>query len=256
MPEPDVTTAGTASPKAEATAKPAPDAAAEAAAQQAAQVAQDAAKAAAEATAKAQADTALAKAIADGVAHGLRQQQPGKDRPLGRTVATVEQLLEAKYAVNADGTPITPQQQLTIDREIQVRHQEDLLAAAQAGRMGAMGLAGISAQYPEMADVTSPLYRTVGTIIQGDPAQLPPELLLIATKAAAHDLGVQPLSKRAGASEVKTRTDLVQKIQEAQAAGTLVKGTGGGGASAPAEPAYEAMTFKDIEAEVTRRRGY
>ena len=223
--------------KAEADAKAASDA-------------QAAEKAATEAKAKAEADTRTAQAIATGVADGLSRSRPDQpDRPLGRSKFTVKQLLEAKHATNADGTPLTPGQQVEIDSELETRHQEDLGAAVQVAKQQTMGMANTSAQYPEMADQNSPLFRAVAESIGGDPTLLPPKALLIATKAAAHDLDIKPMSKRTQSTATQARAQVVQQIQSAQAAGAMPKGTGGGSPTAsPGNPDFEKMTWKELEA--------
>mgnify|MGYP001571951617 CR=1 FL=1 len=209
------------------------------------------AKTEAEAKAKTEADARTAQAIATGVADGLsrsRTDQP--DRALGRSKFTIKQLLEAKHAVNADGSPLTPGQQLEIDSEMETRHQEDLGAAVQMARQQTMGMANTSAQYPEMADQNSPLFRAVAESIGGDPTLLPPKALLIATKAAAHDLDIKPMSKRTQSTATQARAQVVQQIQSAQAAGALQKGAGGAGPSAiPGVRDYHSMTWKDLENE-------
>ena len=211
--------------------------------------AQAAERTATEAKAKADESIRTAQAIAAGIAQGFREQQPGKDRALGRSVATTDQLLEAKHAMNADGSSLTPQQQLNIDREIELRHREDLAAVEQSGAVRASSLATLSAQYPEMADHDSPLFRAVAESIGGDPTLLVPKALLIATKAAAHDLGVQPVSKRTqGATQA--RAQVVQQIQSAQAAGALAKGAGGAGpATTTGARDYTNMSWKDLANE-------
>ena len=222
--------------KAEADAKAASDA-------------QAAEKAATEAKAKAEADTRTAQAIATGVADGLSRSRPDQaDRALGRSKFTVKQLLEAKHATNADGSPLTPGQQVEIDSELETRHQEDLGAAVQVAKQQTMGMANTSAQYPEMADQNSPLFRAVAESIGGDPTLLPPKALLIATKAAAHDLDIKPVAKRTQQA-TQARSQVVQQIQSAQAAGAMPKGTGGGSPTAsPGNPDFEKMTWKELEA--------
>lgn len=242
-----------ADPPVKTEAETAAEAAAATATQEAAAAAATAeAEAKIQASAKAASDAALAKAIADGVSLGLRQAQPGKDRPLGRSIATTQQLLEAKYAKNPDGSDLSDQQKLTIDTEIERRHEEEVLMAKSSAKSEAkaeaVAIASVSSQFPEMADAESALYQAVVASIQGgDPMQLHPKALMIAAKAAALDLGLLPVSKRGTAAQGRTQT--LAHIQAAQAAGSLtVKGSGGtGGAAGTGTPDYLNMSWKDLE---------
>ena len=225
----------------------------------AAQAKADEAKAAAERTAAATGldHEKLGAAIAKGVAEGMKAQgqAPAKDRAMGRSNFTTEQLLVAKHSANQDGTALSPQQLLSIDTEMELRHREDLYAASQVAKQQVTGLSGVTGQYPEMADMTSPLYQEVAKTIRGNPMDLAPEALMIATKAAAHDLDIKPVSKR-GQKEAQVRQDTLTQIQAAQAAAAMPKGAGGAGVSVAPQKPYGDMTTQELEAEISRVKGF
>ena len=198
----------------------------------------------------------LGRGIAKGLTDALRHTGPAPtDRPLAKY--TTDQLLAAKFETNADGSALAPAQLLTIERELETKRREDLYAASQFTTQRVAGRSKVERDYPEFADPTSPLYLKAVELAGYDPSVLTAKELDIVVKAAAHEVGLQPLSKRSAAPNpvVQARQQTVEQIQQATAAASLPRGTGGSAAIAPIKSPNE-MTYQEVEEELTRRRGY